>query len=62
MSENQVPIGAIKTFGSYGIPYQVGQLAEALPDGDFLVNITLVQSGEQELYKLSKLLQDPYAE
>nr|EII2881178.1 DUF5397 family protein [Escherichia coli] len=27
-----------------------------------LVNIILVQTGEKELYKLSKLLQDPDAE
>ncbi|NBI43953.1 hypothetical protein GVX76_10885, partial [[Haemophilus] felis] len=33
-----------------------------LPDGDILVNITLVQSGEEEKYRLSKLLNDPNAE
>lgn len=58
----QIPTGTIKTFGEYGIPYQVGEKAETLPDGDILVNITLIQTGEQEQYRLSKLLQDPNAE
>lgn len=62
MQATQVPIGAIKTFGDFGIPYQVGEPDKQLPDGDVLVNITLIQSGEQEKYRLSKLLLDPNAE
>lgn len=57
-----IPTGIVKTFGNYGIPYQVGKADRQLPDGDILVNITLIQSGEQEKYRLSKLLQDPDAE
>ena len=59
---SQIPVGAIKTFGYEGIPYLVGEQAKALPNGDILVNITLIQTGEKEQYKLSKLLQDPDAE
>ncbi|MGX2975709.1 DUF5397 family protein [Ursidibacter arcticus] len=62
MQFNQVPTGAIKTFGEFGIPYQVGEADIELPDGDILVNITLIESGEQEKYRLSKLLNDPNAE
>ncbi|KMK51885.1 hypothetical protein RO21_04050 [[Actinobacillus] muris] len=62
MDITQIPVGAVKSFGSYGIPYQVGELVKTLPDGDILVNITLVQTGEKAQYKLSKLLQDPDAE
>ncbi|MDG2961702.1 DUF5397 family protein [Exercitatus varius] len=61
MNTVQVPIGAIKTFGAYGIPYQVGLPIKTLPDGDILVDITLIQTGEQAQYRLSKLLQDPEA-
>lgn len=57
-----IPVGEIKTFGTYGIPYQVGEVAQFLPDGDVLVNITLIQTGEKEQYKLSKLILDPKAE
>lgn len=62
MQVTQVPTGTIKTFGKFGIPYQVGEPDKQLPDGDILVNITLVQSGEQEKYRLSRLLNDPNAE
>ncbi|ENV9101664.1 MULTISPECIES: DUF5397 family protein [Enterobacterales] len=62
MNTVQIPTGSIKTFGLFGIPYEVGEPAQELPDGDILVNIILVQTGEKELYKLSKLLQDPDAE
>ena len=62
MNTVQIPTGTIKTFGQLGIPYEVGEPAQELPDGDILVNIILVQTGEKELYKLSKLLQDPDAE
>ncbi|HFJ3059217.1 TPA: DUF5397 family protein [Salmonella enterica] len=62
MNTLQIPTGTIKTFGLLGIPYEVGEPAQELPDGDILVNIILVQTGEKELYKLSKLLQDPDAE
>ena len=62
MRVEKVPTGTIKTFGEFGIPYQVGKEDKKLPDGDILVTITLVQSGEQEKYRLSKLLNDPNAE
>lgn len=62
MQETQIPIGAIKTFGDFGVPYEVGEPDIQLPDGDILVNITLVESGEKEKYRLSKLLKDPNAE
>ena len=43
----QIPTGCIKQFGQFGVPYVVGEVAEFLPDGDVLVNITLLQSGEK---------------
>ncbi|NYA27268.1 DUF5397 domain-containing protein [Haemophilus haemolyticus] len=58
----QIPTGCIKQFGQFGVPYVVGEVAEFLPDGDVLVNITLLQSGEKDIYRLSHLLKDPEAE
>ncbi|HHF4386954.1 TPA: DUF5397 domain-containing protein [Haemophilus influenzae] len=58
----QIPTGCIKQFGQLGVPYVVGEVAEFLPDGDVLVNITLLQSGEKDIYRLSHLLEDPEAE
>ncbi|MFU2048633.1 DUF5397 family protein [Avibacterium gallinarum] len=62
MDITQIPVGAVKTFGAYGVPYKVEDQAKVLDDGDILVNITLIQTGEKEHYKLSKLLNDPDAE
>ncbi len=61
MTRNKIPTGAIKTFGNYGVLYQVGEKDSDLPDGDILVNITLLESGEKEKYKLSQLIEDPEA-
>lgn len=58
----QIPTGCIKQFGQFGVPYVVVEVAEFLPDGDVLVNITLLQSGEKDIYRLSHLLEDPEAE
>ena len=58
----QIPTGCIKQFGQFGVPYVVGEVAEFLPDGDVLVNITLLQSGEKDIYRLSHLLDDHEAE
>ncbi|MFO7517915.1 DUF5397 family protein [Haemophilus influenzae] len=58
----QIPTGCIKQFGQFGVPYVVGEVAEFLPDGDVLVNITLLQSGEKDIYRLSYLLEAPEAE
>lgn len=58
----QIPTGCIKQFGQFGVLYVVGEVAEFLPDGDALVNITLLQSGEKDIYRLSHLLEDPEAE
>ena len=61
LNEN-VPIGAIKQFGPFGVPYEVGEGVEKLPNGDTLVKITLLESGEIDFYNLSNLLNDPEAE
>lgn len=60
--EQQIPTGAIKQFGAFGAPYIVEDMAEKLPNGDILVNITLLETGQKDLYTLSQLLQDPEAE
>lgn len=58
---NQIPTGQVKTFGDVGISYIVGEPIEKLSDGDVLVSIELLPSGEREQYRLSKLLLDPVA-
>lgn len=56
-----IPTGKIKTFGYFGIMYEVGDIIRQLDDGDTLVEITLVESGEKAEYRLSCIEEDPEA-
>lgn len=61
IEKQKIPTGEVKTFGHEGVAYVVGEPIQALPDGDILVQIELLYSGENTEYRLSKLLQDPKA-
>lgn len=56
-----VPVGAIKTFGELGPKYEVGEAIRRLDDGDWMVRITLVETGEEAEYRLSHMQRDPEA-
>ena len=56
-----VPFGRIKTFGPDGPMYEVGPALRQMDDGDWMIEITLVESGETTEYRLKNLLEDPYA-
>jgi hypothetical protein len=56
-----IPFGKIKSFGAFGPLYQVGQAARRLSDGDWLVGITLIETEESAVYRLSRLIVDPEA-
>jgi hypothetical protein len=56
-----VPIGKIKTFGDFGPKYEIGPVIRKLEDGDWLVEITLIETDEAAEYRLSRLFQDPEA-
>lgn len=56
-----VPRGRIKTFGPLGPPYEVGEPICPTADGDWMVAIVLVQTGEHAQYRLSHLQLDPDA-
>lgn len=56
-----VPTGRIKTFGAFDPRYQVGKPIRRLDDGDWLVDILLVESGEGAEYRLARILADPEA-
>ncbi len=51
--QTTIPPGSIRTFGDYAVMYIVGSPAEHLPDGDWLVNIDLSESGEHAQYNVS---------
>jgi len=56
-----VPIGKIKSFGEFGPKYEIGPAVRRLADGDWLVEITLIETGETAEYRLSRLSHDPEA-
>ncbi|MDB5816907.1 MAG: hypothetical protein JWQ11_547 [Rhizobacter sp.] len=56
-----VPIGKIKTFGPVGPGYKVGEVIRQLDDGDWLIEITMIQTGEKAEYRLSHMRDDPEA-
>jgi hypothetical protein len=68
MSANAIPIppyvptGAIKTFGPVGEMYEVGEALRPLADGDWMVSITLVKTGEVTEYRLTHVMDDPEAQ
>ncbi|OWT55145.1 DUF5397 domain-containing protein [Candidimonas nitroreducens] len=56
-----VPIGKIKSFGPFGPKYEIGRPLRQLDDGDWMIEVTLVESGEKTEYRLSRLSNDPEA-
>ena len=62
ISPPPVPLGKIKSFGTVGPQYEVGPPLRQLDDGDWMVEITMVASGEKAEYRRSRLMDDPEAQ
>jgi hypothetical protein len=58
----QISVGQIKTFGSLGPKYEVRSLLSPMENGDWLVEIVLVETGEVTEYRYSRMINDPEAE
>ena len=56
-----IPVGKIKSFGAFGPKYEVGHALRPLDDGDWLVEVKMVETGETVEYRLTHLLDDPEA-
>jgi len=56
-----LPLGEIKMIGAFGPKYEVGPLLRLLDNGDWMVEILLVESGEKTEYLLSNINIDPDA-
>lgn len=59
-----VPVGKIKSFGPFGPfgpKYEVGQAIRQLDDGDWMIEVTMVETGEKAEYRLTHLSDDPEA-
>ena len=53
--------GKVKSFGAFGPKYEVGSALRPLGDGDWMVRIKLVETGEETEYRYSHLIKDPEA-
>lgn len=56
-----VPTGQIKSFGAFGARYQVGRALRQIDDGDWMIEVTLVETGETAEYRWTQLTDDPAA-
>jgi Family of unknown function (DUF5397) len=56
-----VPVGEIKCFGPSGPMYEVGQALRQLDDGDWMIEIAMVETGEKAEYRWTHLTDDPQA-
>ena len=56
-----VPVGKIMSFGAFGPKYEVGQALRQLDDGDWMVEIVLIETEEKTEYRLSHVKDDPDA-
>jgi Family of unknown function (DUF5397) len=56
-----VPVGKIKSFGPFGPKCEVGQVQRQLDDGDWMIESTMVESGEKAEHRWTHLTDDPQA-
>jgi hypothetical protein len=56
-----LPVGKIKTFGPLGPKYEIAGNGHLSENGDWLVPIRVIESGEELDYRYSRLILDPDA-
>lgn len=56
-----VPVGQIKSFGPFGLKYEVGQALRQLSDGDWMIEVKIVETGEMTEYRWTRMSEDPEA-
>lgn len=54
-------IGQFKRFGPFGPAYEIIEPVKHLQDGDWLVRIKVLETGEETDYRYSHLKNDPEA-
>ncbi|WP_439816351.1 DUF5397 family protein [Zavarzinia sp. CC-PAN008] len=52
-------VGTYRRFGLLGPVYQVVDVADELPDGDVLLHVRVLESGEELDYRYSRAIDDP---
>ena len=52
-------VGTWRRFGAAGPVYEIIATGRALPDGDCMMHIRVVESGEEVDYRFADILDDP---
>ncbi len=61
VAPSTIPVGKIKSFGPLGPKYQVGQALRQQDDGDWMIEITMIETGEKAEYRWTHMCDDPEA-
>src|SRR6218665_2938416 len=56
-----VRFGEFRSFGPLGRKYEGGRAIRQLGDGDWMIEITMIETGEKAEYRWSHLIDDPQA-
>ncbi|MFT3819810.1 MAG: DUF5397 family protein [Rubrivivax sp.] len=56
-----LPVGKTKIFGTSGDQYEVGEAIGPLDDDDWLIEVTIVKTGEKAEYRWRDMIKDPDA-
>ena len=54
-------MGTFKTVGVFGPAYQIVEPVRQLDDGDWLIRVRLLETGEEVEYRYTHVLNDPKA-
>ncbi len=57
-----IPANTIKSFGPFGPKYKVCFPVRSLPDGDWMMGVEVLETGERLEYRLSNIHDDPDAQ
>ena len=52
-------VGTWRRFGAVGPVYEIVEAGKSLPDGDRMMRVRVLESGEEVDYKLTDILDDP---
>jgi Family of unknown function (DUF5397) len=61
ISPNGIPVGRINSFSPLGPKYRIEQAIRQLDDGDWLVEISMTETGDRMKYRWTDLINHPEA-
>ena len=59
MVEPEQLVGTWRRFGPVGPVYEIVEAGRRLPDGDRMMRVRVIESGEEVDYRLADILDDP---